>query len=228
MQHIPTRNRWEWVLESWPGSWGCRTPRLSPMSPRELVNPQLIKRTAWLAENGRHPCYRVGMEPLKGYSRMIHTRTTGVATFISSLLFTKGAVRALSQTAQGAGCRSGPVWLVHLSKSAFSFHAGLPWHGHFLLLVSLLTISVWDHFKPSPIKCVTKQGSVLEYSLHKVCHQELETFTYLCIHSFFIQYVYNDYLLCARHSGKQNGRQDIHGYYPHRAYWLMAEPHNRV
>ena len=114
------------------------------MFPREVVHPHLIKRTAWLAENVRHPCYRVGMDTVKGHSRMIpcHTGGTGVATFISSSLFTKGPVIGLSQE-----CPRGwlQVWPSlngsSLSLPAFSFHTGLPWQGHGLLIVSLLTIS---------------------------------------------------------------------------------------
>lgn len=91
------------------------------MPPRELVNPYLIKRTAWLAENGRHTYFRVGMDTVSGHSRMIpyHTGTSGAATSISSSLGTKGPVTALGQSGQGAGYRSGPVWMVYLSKSAF-------------------------------------------------------------------------------------------------------------
>lgn len=64
----------------------------------------------------------MGIDTLTGHCGMIpyHTGTTGVAAFISSCIFTKGVVTALSQTAQGL--------VAGLAQSGWFISQSLPSH----------------------------------------------------------------------------------------------------
>ena len=72
------------------GNAGPTSPDPTPGVPGELVSPHLMKMTAWLAEDGRHPFYWVGVDTVSAHSRV-------------------------STPHRSPGCRSGPLWKVHFS-----------------------------------------------------------------------------------------------------------------